>query len=320
MSASLECGHDFVIVCPECGGGLCAKCGECEYCGRSFLADNFIVDVLRRNDDFYEGAYDATVRFGMRDVRQLSTRILLPFVQYGYASTVFRTVPWGSKLLELGAGGGVRLFSEAYRAYAVDLSLASLKNVPDSYSGRIRADVARLELKPRTFDAVVASCFFEHFTADAKGELLAKVWRWLKPGGYVIFLFDVESANPIFRYARRDARLYREAMVEHDGHVGLESVDVNLEHFRRAGYRHVRGIGLNRTLQHLPVYIWLAPYQIHSHAFRLGARIAEVVSKNRSLNRLFTAAVHSWDLSIGRVFPESWSRLYLGVWQRPADS
>jgi len=32
----------------------------------------------------------------------------------------------------------------------------------------------------------------------------------------------------------------------------------------------------------------------------------------------FTAGVHLWDLTVGRLFPIEWSRLYLGVWTKRA--
>src|SRR3989442_922255 len=77
------------------------------------------------------------------------------------------------------------------------------------------------------------------------------------------------------------------------------------------------GTGLNRTIQHLPVYTWMAPYASVSRAASVISTLGQWIDKGVSRSRAFTALVHIWDLSCGRIFPIDWSRLYLGVWVKP---
>jgi SAM-dependent methyltransferase len=259
----------------------------------------------------------AKIHFGENDLANMYGRMILPFINYGYLKLILSKVKRGSDVLELGCGGGMELAGAMYHVTALDLSLSSLKGTPVSYSHRIQADAVEIEFLPGRFDAVFGSCFLEHLAPDRKAVLLEKIFRWLRPGGVLILLFDTESANPLFRWFRRYPDLYRRCFIDHDGHVGLESVSRNRESMRAHGFVEVRGIGLNRTIQHLPVYSWMAPYGSINTWISLASRAFGRIEAVKPLNRAFMAGVHLWDLSIGRLFPTEWSRLYLGCWMRP---
>jgi SAM-dependent methyltransferase len=309
--------HDPLIVCDSCAGLVCVKCGHCLDCEVGLPVDNNVLLLPNASiDTFYEGAYTAQIHLDESSLSQLSGKLLVPFVNYGYLKKVLDSVKPGSRVLELGCGGGMKIAGERFAVTALDLSLASLQQVPANYRHRIHADVLKVDFSPASFDAVVASCFFEHFKPEDQRELLTKIHNWLKPGGSVIFLFDTESANPGFKWLRRHATLYQQCFIDHDGHVGLQPVSNNRLLFRECGFVECEGIGLNRTIQHLPVYTWMAPYSSVSKfagiVSTLGSWIAGGVFRARS----FTALVHLWDVSFGRLLPLDWSRLYLGVWTR----
>jgi SAM-dependent methyltransferase len=309
--------HDPLIRCPECGGAICGRCGECGKCGRTVPSEGGVLRFLARDDHFYEGAYRAQVHLDEASLRGPAGRLVLPLVNFGYLKLILDAVPRGSRVLELGCGAGMRIAGERYRVTALDLSRASLLGTPDSYRHRIQADALNVEFLPGSFDAAFGSCFFEHLAPPLKSLLLEKLFRWLKPGGTLVLLFDTESGNPLFRWLRKDPELYRKCFVEHDGHVGLEPVSVNRELFREKGFVLRRGIGLNRTVQHLPVYTWMAPYgSPHRWVLRL-SRLSGRIGDSAAGSRAFTTAVHLWDITAGRLFPLDWSRLYLGCWKRP---
>ncbi len=308
--------HEPLLVCTECTGYVCGLCGTCTECGRTRPKDGGVLRLLPESHPFYEGAYQTQTHFSEAALKTLRGRVLLPFVTYGYLKAIVKHVPRGAKLLELGCGGGMQLAATRYEVTAVDLSLVSLRGTPAGYRHRIQADVMRLDFRFGTFDAIAASCFWEHFTPDEKETLLDKFAQWLKPGGVLILFFDTASENPCFRWFRRFPELYQRCFVDHDGHVGLETVSANHARFARHGMRLVRGVGLNRTLQHLPVYVWMAPYAGLSLWAWTGAKVAAWLYEHPMLSQAFTGGLHVWDLTLGRAFPLNWSRLFLGVWRK----
>jgi SAM-dependent methyltransferase len=272
---------------------------------------------LGGKDAFYEGAYRAQVHFNRNALKHPLGKLILPFINFGYIKLILDTVPPGSRVLELGCGGGMQLAGEHYIVSALDLSLSSLKGTPSSYKNKIHANALEVEFLPGSFDAVFGSCFFEHLAHAHKRALIEKIFRWLRPGGHLIMLFDTESLNPFFEWLRKAPVLYRQCIVEHDGHVGLEPVSINLKLFREQGFEKIRGIGLNRTLQHLPVYAWIAPYGQVNRSISVLSRFFDRIGRNILISLMYTASLHIWDISLGRLFPLDWSRLYLGCWRRP---
>jgi SAM-dependent methyltransferase len=306
-----------LLRCP-CGGLVCVSHGNCSQCARGVPVRDGVLQLFVADDSFYEGRYTAQTKLSEERIRSLAIRSLLPFVNYGYLSRCLEAIPRGGVVVELGAGGGVRLFGQRFRAVAVDLSQASLAAVPVEYAGRIRGNATSLDIAPGSCDAVVSSCFFEHMATGKKEALLAAIASWLRPRGRIVMLFDTLSESPPMKRLRRSPELFEQCFIQHDGHVGLESVQANLDWFERAGFVLEEGIGLNRLLQHLPVLQWVEPYEDVIWGMGFLARGARAVSDRPVLNRLYTGGVHLFDLTLGRALPTSWSRLYLGTWRKTA--
>lgn len=311
-----SCNTRGEVLCP-CGSALDAQSGQCDDCGIRWPVEKGVLRLLATDDAFYEGTYRTQVHFGQAQLRSPLGPFALPFIQFGYVHAVAKAIPRGGRLLELGCGGGVQLFGDLFEVVATDLSHQSLAGTPDAYRARIQADVLDVEFPPASFDGICASCFFEHFAADQKDRLLSRCFRWLRPGGALVFLFDTESLNPVVKRLRKEPDLYRRAFVENDGHVGLEPPEVNLRRFEAAGFVLERGLALNRTLQRLPVYVWLETYRDRLAWSRPLAALGRLASGNRVLNHAYSLALHVWDHSLGRLFPQAWSTLYLGVWRKP---
>ncbi len=114
--------------------------------------------------------------------------------------TFFRRLPPGrGHLLDLGCGAGepmARLFIEqGWRATGVDFSPAMLElaaqMVPEMT--RIQADMRDVELPDANFDAVTLIYSLFHVPRDHHPALLAKVFRWLRPGGRLLFTYATKE-------------------------------------------------------------------------------------------------------------------------------
>jgi len=111
-------------------------------------------------------------------------------------------------------------------------------------------------LTGQQWDAVFSSFFWEHVPPEDKPRILAECVRVLRVRGAMVFLYDVETQNPLIRRFRdRSPESYSRLFLERDGHVGYETPERNLELFRHAGLTVVEHHGLEKTcLQSPSVY------------------------------------------------------------------
>ena len=110
-----------------------------------------------------------------------------------------RLPPGGGRVLDLGCGSGepiARLFIErGWQATGVDFSAAMLdlaaRRVPQMT--RIQADMRELDLPEASFDAVVLIYSLFHVPRDEHPALFAKLLRWLRPGGRLLFTYATKE-------------------------------------------------------------------------------------------------------------------------------
>ena len=103
-------------------------------------------------------------------------------------------LPDGADVLELGCGAGVpatALLARRFDVLGIDISAAQLalaaQRVP---TARFRkADMTELDFPPASFDAVTAFYSFNHVPRAEQPALLAKIARWLRPGGFLLASF-----------------------------------------------------------------------------------------------------------------------------------
>jgi SAM-dependent methyltransferase len=271
--------------------------------------------MLEGDDRFYEGAYENVVRFLPRSEAPWHVWPLW-LVNGGYPRVVRRRVPAGATLLELGCAGGVRYFGRRYRAIGCDLSRSSLRKL-EGYAARIQADAAAcIPLADASVDAVVSSYFWEHIPPATKPRILRECLRVLKPGGKLVFLYDVETRNPLIRrYRESDPALYARLFVEGDGHLGYESPAANREHFVRAGFRVLAQRGQEKS--------WLLSPSAYRKLEEFGPGASRRFGWTRALTRspwfhLHTAAVRAFDSVVGGWLPEDWARVEMTVCEKPA--
>jgi SAM-dependent methyltransferase len=105
----------------------------------------------------------------------------------GFLARVLEPIPEGGTVLDLGCGAGLVTADLTTRArvVGVDISAGQLelarRNAPAARF--VRADMVDLAFAPSSFDAIVAFWTLIHVPREVHASLLARIHRWLKPGG-----------------------------------------------------------------------------------------------------------------------------------------
>ncbi|KAL3424785.1 methyltransferase [Phlyctema vagabunda] len=101
-----------------------------------------------------------------------------------------------NNFLELGCGAGVpctQILAQHGSIIAVDVSTAQLEmaraNVPGPGVEFQKADMGDLEFQDGSFDAVAGFYSLIHLPRSEQTILIKRIFRWLKPGGYMLANF-----------------------------------------------------------------------------------------------------------------------------------
>lgn len=306
-----------LIIC-NCGGNLkCEKNKDemsCSSCGLSFGYESGILSMLSEPDDFYEGVYLSHVKYSPKSENAFRL-IPLWLINSGFLWAVRKHVPYGSTVVELGCGSGVKFFGEKYKMYGCDVSFGSLLRLRGVYENLVQADAtSRLPFKDNSVDAIVSSFFWEHITEQNKSLILSECKRILKPGGKVIFLYDVETQNPLIRHFKSsNLELYQELFINGDGHIGYHSPKENAKIFKASGLDVISQNGFEKT-----------PFQSASTSAKLlafGGRYKFFVKvmtwfDKKPFYYFYTAFLRLIDCSIGKTLPKSWARIELSILEK----
>jgi SAM-dependent methyltransferase len=223
------CPKDHTPLTSDGEGLTCATCG---IVGRW---KDGIASFLPEADGFYEGKYNNRTKYVPASDGFLAT-LPLRIVGQGYPTAVARELPAGATVVEIGCAGGIDWFGRRYDMIGIDLSEAALKIAAQNYGTVVQADATRLPFADGSIDGVISSCLFEHLSEETKVALLREVRRVLKPGGKVIFFYDITTENPVIAaYRARHPDLYDTHFLQGDGHIGYDTIEANRRHFDRAG-------------------------------------------------------------------------------------
>jgi SAM-dependent methyltransferase len=272
-----------------------------------------VVRFLEDTDRFYEGRYLYTVRFVPRSERSPFAWPLW-LINSGYVWAARRHAPRGSRVLEMGCASGVQYFAERYRVIGLDLSVASLSRVADLYDTCIQADATLgLPLPDGSMDAILSSFVWEHIPPEQKPAALRECARVLRPGGKLVFLFDVESESPLYQHLRRkDPDLYRQVLIEKEDHMGWQSPEENRAIFEDAGFRVVEYRGKDKLLVAPAMYDKFRHWDGWTRRLsNLGYRFAS----GRKFH-LYNGLLRVLDETLGRFLPTSWSRVIVAVCEK----
>ena len=304
------------LICPACRSNLDEsprdRC-SCSGCGRSYPIEDGVVRLLERTDEFYEGVYQNQVNFVPRS-ENIWHAWPLWLIHNGYPWAVRQYVPEGSAVVELGCAGGVRYFGQRYSMIGCDVSLASLKQLP-GYARRVQSDASVcIPLPDGSVDAVVSAYFWEHIPPAVKPAILQECRRILRPGGKIVFLYDVETDNPLIeKFKQRDRSLYDKLFIDGDGHLGYERPKDNVSAFEAAGFRVIDHRGKEKTfLQSPSVYIKLSEFGGNTR------RLFDTVQK---LGRTpwfypYTALLRIVDEMVCPMLDDSWARIDMVVGEK----
>jgi SAM-dependent methyltransferase len=136
---------------------------------------------------------------------------------------LFRVLPRGSDVLDLGCGCGVpdaRLLSERFRVTGVDISDVQISRAKRLVPGArfLRADMTEVRFRPDTFAGIVCLYALIHVPLDEQRPLLDRMHRWLQPGGVVLLTTGEEAftgveknwlgSNAAMYWSHADAEAY----------------------------------------------------------------------------------------------------------------
>jgi SAM-dependent methyltransferase len=291
-----------------------ASAYRCPRCGGNYPAQRGVVRFLPEADPFYEGRFVGHVRFLPRSERAPWSWPLW-LLASGYVWAIRRHVPERSTVLELGCAGGIGYLSRRYRMIGMDLSASSLVRLEDVYAACLQADVTQgVPLPDASVDAVISSFVWEHIQPEDKPRVLAELARVLRPGGKLVFLYDVENRHPLYRRMQRlDPALFREILIEREGHLGWETAAANRAGFAAAGWRVLEQRGKEKLLIGPAMYDKVRNWP---GALRRLAQVG-ILFRFGIPFHLYNAATRLLDETLGRALPESWARIVVTVCERP---
>jgi len=141
----------------------------------------------------------------------------------------FRLLEPASEVLDLGCGCGIpdsRLLSERFRVTGVDISDVQIERarrlVPNARF--VRADMTAVRFPADSFAGIVCLYSLIHVPVEEQPGLLARIHRWLRPGGLVLLTTGEEEytgveddwlgSNAKMYWSHTDARTYRQWLAE----------------------------------------------------------------------------------------------------------
>jgi SAM-dependent methyltransferase len=277
---------------------------------RLFPICNNVISFLEKTDNFYEGSYLNRVKFNPKNNNVLGT-FPLWVINGGYMHTVKREFKPGSVLLELGCASGVDYFGARYNMIGLDVSLKSLQGLCN-YKLSIQADATVIPLANQSIDGIISSYFWEHIPPLTKDKMLTEFKRVLKPGGKLVFLYDVETDNNyISLLKKKDNALYNKLFLEGDGHFGYETPAVNKKRFMAYDFILKKHFGMERSaLQSNSVY---EKYRHLNGILGLTGRVGFFLTSGKLFNYASILFIRLFDETLGRLWPISKSRIIITV-------
>ncbi|MBI2865563.1 MAG: methyltransferase domain-containing protein [Chloroflexi bacterium] len=291
----------MIFVCPSCRGKLIDEVENllCEDCLERFpLVDG--IPVFCEMDSFYEGKWTEP------DESAGSLRNWLVKKQRFF---VRRLSVKEGRLLDLGCGGGWRLFAASPMAVGIDVSRSSLAAARSIYHRVAAADLGQLPFPDETFALVVSSDVLGHVPLQAKDRVLAEMYRVLARGGRTLHYVEADGQDPVNRFGRRYPDLYEKYITGPEGHIGLETAGETAARFRRHGFVPAREIPCYRGLLYVNrvVQYFDNEYRQKSRLLSASVAVCGTLTRSKAIENLANVAV-TLAMEVGdRILPSGWA-------------
>ena len=275
-----------------------------------FEIESNVVRFLAKVDDFYEGSYLNRIKFIPKS-EFIWHSWPLWLISNGYLWEVRKQFKPGDAIVELGCASGVDYFGERFKMIGLDLSFESLKCL-NNYQIGLQANATGIPIEDHSVDGVISSYFWEHIPPAIKEKMLVEFKRVLKPGGKIVFLYDVETENKLVGILKNDnPKRYQELFLDGDGHFGYETPEENKNRFLNHGFSVVKHFGMERTFfQSNSVFEKLR--RLNGLNGMIG-KIGYFLTTGRFLGYLSIIFIRFIDSTFGRIFRISKSRIILTV-------
>jgi ubiquinone/menaquinone biosynthesis C-methylase UbiE len=275
------------------------------------LIDN--IPVFEGLDEFYENRWSETDR-STGNLRNLLVKKQRFFVNHlkGQRGTV----------LDLGCGGGWKLFTTVGPVTGVDLSHGSLKIAQGIYDQVVQANWTKLPFADDSFDIVVSSDVLGHVAPEDKEKVWHEIVRILKPGGLTLHYIEANSDDPLMQWCKKYPELYQKYVIDTEGHIGMESAQDTILRFRHYNLEPVSEQGVYRLFMYLNRVPLLLDneYRHKSPVTGLLVKLSQILLKNKLteivINLILVALIEIAD----RVLPEDWSNGVLVAYRKPKST
>jgi SAM-dependent methyltransferase len=164
-------------------------------------------DVRAGRRDLVRRGYDAISRAYRDDAGRSNPATDEGTDQYAtWVDELARLLSPRARVLDLGCGAGVpatRLLTEKnFDVLGIDISAVQIGRARELVPRATfeQADMATWEHAPGTFDAVVSFYALIHVPIQDQRNLLEKIHRWLRPGGYLLAIVGFERWTGIEDY------------------------------------------------------------------------------------------------------------------------
>lgn len=315
------------LQCPRCRGIL-DNAGErliCSVC-KAFYPMNESIPSFSEVNPFYEGKFAETEPDLTESTRGIAgivynfyRRFSQSHMRNRFIARMMRPVRKTCSVLDIGCGGGSRFLAKMGYVVGVDLSMASLRNAQKIYSQVVHADISSMPFPDGFFDFIVSRDVLGRIPSEQKGDVYQEMFRLCKAGRRVIHTIEIESGNPLSRFAKKYPQLFRKYLLEQYGHYGLEAPEGACRYFEEAGFRSVKIKPIFKT-----GIVW-ANYYISafdneycqkSKLIALLVIMAKFITRHKVLRGVWNFMAGIVDSFFGTIFPANWAQLLLVCFEK----
>lgn len=228
---------------------------QCKNCMHFYEINDRIIN-FGYSDLFYENHGFTTT--GRNFSSSILGRLGLYYARNHFLHRVAKIFPPGSRLIEVGCGGGSMFLGERYEMLGVEIAHRSAMYATQAYSSVMQASSLRIPVDDNAADGLISSYVLEHLSDEVVLNCLKEMRRTLCSGGLMLHCFDVDADSAFTRWAKSKS-WYDYIFVESKGHTGLRSEKKWRALFAEANFEVIAWHSFNKTwLQDLSIWSYFS--------------------------------------------------------------